>query len=50
MSIGDYILFIDQGKKVWEGTSDDVFDVDVKLLQDFLYAGSRLMRRVKAQT
>ena len=50
VSMGDYILVIDQGKKVWEGTSDDVFDVDVKSLQDFLFAGGRLMRRVKAQT
>ncbi len=49
VSMGDYILFIDQGKQVWEGTSDDVFKVDVKSLQDFLFAGG-LMRRIKAQT
>jgi len=48
VSIGDYILFLEQGKKAWEGTSADVFHVDVTALKDFLFA-SKLMQMAKAQ-
>ena len=44
--IGDYILFLDQGKKAWEGTSSDVFRTDLKALKDFLFA-SKLMQLVR---
>lgn len=46
VSIGDYILFLDQGKKVWEGNSANIFQIEVKALQEFLFA-SKLMRMVK---
>jgi len=46
VSIGDHILFLEHGKKVWEGASADIFQVEVKALQDFLFA-SKLMRMVK---
>ena len=46
VSIGDHILFLEQGEKVWEGASADIFQVEVKALQDFLFA-SKLMRMVK---
>lgn len=46
VSIGDHILFLDQGKKVWEGNSANIFQVEVKALQEFLFA-SKLMRMVK---
>lgn len=48
VSIGDHILFFDQGEKLWEGTSNDIFHVEVKALQDFLFA-SKLMRMIKEE-
>ena len=48
VSMGDYILFLEQGRKAWEGTSADVFHVDVAVLKDFLFA-SKLMRMAKVQ-
>jgi phospholipid/cholesterol/gamma-HCH transport system ATP-binding protein len=48
VSMGDYILFLEQGKKAWEGTSADIFHVDVAVLKDFIFA-SKLMRMAKAQ-
>ena len=44
--MGDYILFLDQGKKAWEGTSADVFRTELKALKDFLFA-SKLMQLVR---
>ena len=43
VSMGDYILFLDQGQKAWEGTSADIFHIEVKALRDFLFA-SKLMQ------
>ena len=48
VSMGDYILLLEQGKKAWEGTSADVFHVDVAVLKDFLFA-SKLMRMAKVK-
>ena len=48
VSMGDQILFLDQGKKAWEGTSADIFQVKEKTLEDFLFA-SKLMRMAKNQ-
>ena len=46
VSMGDHILFLDQGKKAWEGTSADIFQVKEKTLEDFFFA-SKLMRMAK---
>lgn len=46
VSIGDKIIFLDRGKKVWEGTSDDILHVELASLQDFLFS-SKLMRMAK---
>jgi len=43
VTIGDYVIFLDQGKKAWEGNSKDLFSTNVKALQDFLFA-SKTMR------
>ena len=48
VSIGDYILFLEQGKKAWEGTSEDIFHVNVEALKDFLFA-SKLMKMAQKQ-
>ena len=46
VSMGDYILFLNQGKKAWEGTSADIFHVELDALRDFLFA-SKLMQMIK---
>ncbi len=46
MEIGDNIMFLYQGKKLWEGTSLDIMDSNVKELQEFIFA-NRLMRDAK---
>jgi len=45
-TLGDYIIFLDQGKKAWEGTSNELFHSEVKSLNDFLFA-SKMMRMIK---
>lgn len=44
--IGEYVVFLHQGKKLWEGTAQQIMDADVTELHDFIFAG-KLMRRVK---
>jgi phospholipid/cholesterol/gamma-HCH transport system ATP-binding protein len=48
VSIGDYIVFLEQGRKAWEGTSAEIFHVDVEALKDFIFA-SKLMRMAKGK-
>lgn len=38
MGIGDYILYLYQGKKWWEGSNKDIAHTDVKELNDFVFA------------
>lgn len=46
MNIGDNIIFINQGKKEWEGNKDQVITSTNKALNDFIFA-SDLFRKVK---
>jgi phospholipid/cholesterol/gamma-HCH transport system ATP-binding protein len=46
VTMGDYIIFLDGGRKAWEGRSDDIFHTDVQALNDFLFS-SKLMQLVK---
>jgi len=46
MEIGDKIMFLHKGNKLWEGTKDEIMDTDVKELQQFIFASS-LMRAAK---
>ncbi|MCG8582494.1 MAG: ATP-binding cassette domain-containing protein [Bacteroidales bacterium] len=46
MGIGEKIIFIYQGKKLWEGTKDDIFHVQNKELEDFIFA-SKLFKKVR---
>jgi len=46
IEIGDKIMFLYEGKKLWEGTRDDILDSNVKELNDFIFA-NRLMRDAK---
>ena len=46
MEIGDHILYLYEGHKLWEGSSDEILDADVKELHEFVYA-NKLMKSVK---
>ena len=46
MEIGDHIMFLYQGKKLWEGSSDEILDADVKELYDFVFA-NKLVQKIK---
>lgn len=43
MEMGDYVLFMYKGKKLWEGDKHTIVSAEVKELQDFIYANN-LMR------
>jgi len=40
MEIGDKIMFMHKGNKLWEGTRENIMDTDVKELQEFIFASS----------
>jgi phospholipid/cholesterol/gamma-HCH transport system ATP-binding protein len=46
MGIGDYIMFLYKGLKVWEGTKHNILDTEVPSLQEFLFC-SQLVRDLK---
>ncbi|MDR0864309.1 MAG: ATP-binding cassette domain-containing protein [Candidatus Symbiothrix sp.] len=46
MNIGEKIVFINEGKKEWEGTKDGIMNSTNKTLNDFVFA-SDLFKRVK---
>ena len=46
MEIGDYVMFMFQGLKLWDGTADEVLDSEVEEFNDFVFANN-LMRSLK---
>lgn len=46
MGIGENIIFIYQGNKLWEGTNEEIADSGVKELDDFVFA-NKVMRKLK---
>jgi len=48
MEIGEYIMFLHQGVKVWEGSNENIAQTEVKELQDFVFA-NKLMRTLQAK-
>ncbi len=46
MGIGDYIMFLYQGKKVWEGSKSNILDTQEPALQEFLFC-SQLVREMR---
>jgi phospholipid/cholesterol/gamma-HCH transport system ATP-binding protein len=46
IEIGDNIMFLYQGKKLWEGTRENIMDNKVKELREFIFS-NRLMRDAK---
>ena len=45
MEIGDKIIFLVQGKRVWEGNNKEILKTNNKLVNDFVYS-SELLRKV----
>lgn len=48
MEIGEKIMFLYEGKKLWEGNSDTLPHSDVKELNDFIYA-NKLLREMEGR-
>lgn len=48
MGIGDYIIFLYEGKKFWEGSSSEIAKTDIEELNDFVFA-SRFMKAAKGK-
>ena len=46
MGIGEYIMFLYQGQKFWEGSNQDMLHTDVQELNDFVFA-SPLMKAAR---
>lgn len=46
MGIGDYIMYMYKGYKLWEGNKNNLLDTECKELQDFIFSSS-LMRKLK---
>jgi len=46
MEIGDNIMFMHKGNKLWEGTRENIMDTTVKELKEFIFASS-LMKAAK---
>jgi phospholipid/cholesterol/gamma-HCH transport system ATP-binding protein len=46
MGIGEKIVYIYKGSKEWEGTKDDIYDVNNERLTNFIFA-SDLLRKVR---
>jgi phospholipid/cholesterol/gamma-HCH transport system ATP-binding protein len=48
MGIGDYIIFLHEGKKFWEGSNKEIAKTDIPELNDFVFA-SRFMKAAKGK-
>ncbi len=48
MEIGDHIIYIKDGKKEWEGSSDDLLSTDHEAIVDFVYS-SELFKKIRAK-
>ncbi len=46
MEIGEYILFISNSRKLWEGSSNDIIHSGVQELDNFVFA-NKMMRKIK---
>lgn len=46
MGVGEYIMYLARGKKVWEGNSDNILTSGQEDLEDFIFA-SKFMKKLK---
>jgi phospholipid/cholesterol/gamma-HCH transport system ATP-binding protein len=49
MEIGEKVVFIHNGEKAWEGTSDDILNTSHEALNDFVFA-SNLAKKIKEKS
>ena len=49
IEIGDKIVFLNEGRKEWEGTAEDILKTDHQELNDFIFA-SKLAKALKKQS
>jgi phospholipid/cholesterol/gamma-HCH transport system ATP-binding protein len=47
MEIGDQVIFLSKGKKIWEGTSGMIMKTEVEELNNFVFA-TRLMQQMRS--
>jgi phospholipid/cholesterol/gamma-HCH transport system ATP-binding protein len=47
MEIGDKVVFIYEGKKIWEGSNNEILSTDCKELNDFVFA-TNLAKKLRA--
>lgn len=48
MGIGEHIIYLHQGHKLWEGSKKEILDTTVPELHDFVFA-NKLVREYKGQ-
>ena len=46
LEIGEKIMFIHQGKKLWEGNNRNIFNNKIKELDEFIFS-NKLMKKIK---
>ncbi len=46
MGIGEYIMFLYQGRKLWEGDSNSITETNIPELKEFLFA-NKLLKEIK---
>ena len=46
VEIGEHIIFLHQGKKFWDGTKEEILNVQVPELKEFIFSSS-LVRAAK---
>jgi phospholipid/cholesterol/gamma-HCH transport system ATP-binding protein len=46
MEIGEYVMFLHEGAKLWEGSNQDIDKTDIPELNEFLFP-NKLMRAHK---
>jgi len=49
MEIGEYVMFLYNGNKVWEGSKDNILDATEGAINDFIFA-NKMMQIVKKQS
>ncbi len=47
VTIGEHIVYLYKGEKLWQGANRDIMHAEVKELKDFIFA-SELMKKIKA--
>jgi phospholipid/cholesterol/gamma-HCH transport system ATP-binding protein len=46
MEIGEKIIFLVNGRKIWEGSKQEIFDTDNESVNNFVYS-SELFKKVR---